>query len=276
MKVKKHICFSEARDVQLVSYLNNQGIAYDHASHISTLDIYDNDPHWPFISQYVQTNSLMCLSETAFSQKELSSAEWLTVRSKWRNGYPQPENAFKYEQITYSSTQYCSECGAGLVQNNPFRIKQPPKWGNRHFMMLNWVEDELFVDKVVKELFLEKGITGVLFQKVQDKHGTQTVELIDQLLITHVLQPGILVNESIDKVMLCPNCKTLKYHPSGIGAHAFHREIFEGVPDIVKTAEVFGWGHSAPRVILVNQKTYQLIIQNKLDRGLVFEPVLLV
>lgn len=276
MKVKKHICFSEARDVELVSYLINQGIAYDHASHIATLDIYDNDPHWPYVSQYVQTNNLLCLSETVFTKKELSSAEWLTVRSQWRNGYPQPEDSFQYEHITYSAADHCSECGVGLKQINPFRIKQPPKWGNRHFMMLNWVADELFVDESVKNLFMESGVTGAAFKEVQNRNGIKKLEQIDQLLITHVLQPGIALNESIDRVMRCPKCETIKYHPSGIGGHTFQREIFAGVPDIVKTAEVFGWGKSASREIIINHKVYQLITQRKLDRGLVFEPVFLI
>ena len=107
MKVKKHICFSDVKDVQLVSYLNQHGIAYNCGEIVSTLDIYDQNPHWLHISQYVQEKNLLCTSETYFSKKELSSAEWLTVRSQWRNGYPQPEGSFQYEHITYSAEDHC-------------------------------------------------------------------------------------------------------------------------------------------------------------------------
>jgi hypothetical protein len=96
------------------------------------------------------------------------------------------------------------------------------------------------------------------------------------MVVTDILPSGISLNgQSVDKVFMCPKCGTLKYHPTGIGMHSFHREIFKNAPDIVKTHEVLGWGHSASRLIIVNQKVYQLITQNKLDKGLVFEPVLL-
>jgi hypothetical protein len=227
--------------------------------------------------KYVQNKELLCLSETVFSKNELSSAQWLTVRSQWRNEYPQPENAFAYERITYTNESHCRECGAGLVQSNPFRIKKAPKWGNRHFMMLNWVEDELFTDQAVKTLFSESHVSGITFTDVHNSKGELTFPEIQQMVITGLLPPAISLNgQSIDKVFTCAQCGTLKYHPTGIGMHSFRREAFENAPDIVKTSEVYGWGHGASRLILVNQKVYRLIIQNKLDRSLVFEPVLLV
>ena len=56
----------------------------------------------------------------------------------------------------------------------------------------------------------------------------------------------------------------------------FRSEIFDGAPDIVKTAEVFGDGHMSCRDILVRQKVYRLLVDAKLDGGLVFEPVELI
>ena len=50
-------------------------------------------------------------------------------------------------------------------------------------------------------------------------------------------------------------------------------EIFEHAPDIVKTGEVFGDGHYIARIILINQKVYRAIVDNHLERGLVFEPI---
>ena len=100
---------------------------------------------------------------------------------------------------------------------------------------------------------------------------------IQQMVITDILPPGIRLNgQSIDEVFICAKCGTPKYHPTGIGIHSFQREIFMNAPDIARSNEVFGWGHGADRLILINQKVYQLITHNNLDRGLVFAPVLLV
>ena len=277
MRIRKHIAFRGDENFGLISYLNNNHIAYDKGDIISALDMYEDDPHWQHILKYVQNKKLLCLSETFFSKNELSCAQWLTVRSQWRNGYPQPESAFQYEHITYSDKTYCKDCGAGLIQVNPFRIKKTPKWGNRHFMMLNWVEDELFADELVKTIFQSNHVSGILFREVHDKKGEIFFPQIQQMVITEILPPGISVNgQSTDKIFICTTCGTPKYHPTGIGMHSFRKESFKNAPDIVRTHEVFGWGHSASRLIIVNQKVYQLITQNKLDRGLVFEPVLMV
>ena len=80
MKIRKHTAFREDENVELVSYLNENHIAYDKGIIISALDIFDDDPHWPYIDAYVRNKKLVCLSETIFSKNELSAAQWLTVR----------------------------------------------------------------------------------------------------------------------------------------------------------------------------------------------------
>lgn len=277
MKVRKHITFRENDNPELIQYLSEQGITYSKGEIISSLECYEHDANWGYISQYVNEKRLLCHSETIFSQLELSNAEWLTVRSKWKNGYPQPEASFAYESITYSSKSFCSQCGAGLTQVNPFRIKSIPKWGNKHFMMLNWIPDELFVDESAKDILQQNDVSGISFWPVHNKTGRETLSRIYQIAITDILHPGIRIDaQSIDTVIECPNCGIPKYHPTGIGMHSFKREIFDGASDVVKSFEVFGWGRSACRLIIINQKTYQLLIQHKLDKNLVFEPVMLV
>lgn len=277
MKVNKHICFSNEKAPELVEYLRTNNIPYKNTLGLLTLDILDNNSHWLEIYNIVQQRQLVCLSETTFSNKELTNASWLAVRSNWRCGYPQPEGQFGYQKITYEAKEYCEACGHGLRQIEPFRLKSSPKWGNRHFMMLNWVEDELFLDNTAKEVLKDNGFTGIGFTSVRDKNGVLTLPGIFQLTIEAKTGLGLLEEQdSIQDVYTCSNCGQRKYHPSGIGMYSFDRTIFENMPDICKTSEIFGWGKSAHHLILINRKVYQMIVKNQLGRGLVFAPINLV
>lgn len=48
------------------------------------------------------------------------------------------------------------------------------------------------------------------------------------------------------------------------------------MPDICRTHEDWGWGKGADRLILISQRMYRTIVDNRLDRSLVFEPIQLI
>ena len=277
MRIRKHICFRADESPMLVDYLNKNQIPFERGGIVSNFDIYEDDAHWDFISAYIKRNHLFCLSETEYTKRELCSAQWLRMRSQWRFGYPQPESNFNYEDITYTRKDCCPKCNCGLKQINPFRIKKAPKWGQRHFAELNWVGDELFLDNTAETVLKQEGITGVSFLDVCNKKGDEIYPDIRQLQVESVLDLGLQTDRArIREIAHCPECGITKYVTSGIGMLSFRREIFENQPDIVKSGEYFGSGHYAARVILIRQKVYETILRNKLDRGLVFEPIELV
>ncbi|MBE6617816.1 MAG: hypothetical protein E7627_07770 [Ruminococcaceae bacterium] len=281
MEIQRHYVFRADEAPDLLKYILDNKIKckYKYGDVFISFDMYESDPHWEFIhNSYTALNSGRALAETVFSKKELNNAEWLSLRSKWHNGYPQPEESFGYENnITYSNEKLCSKCGAGLKQIGSFRLKKQPNWGNKHFFMLNWVFDELFVDGVGKNILEKEGISGISFLDAKNKRGTEILEDTYQIIIHNRLKPGLITERrSIDDIYVCAECGVPKYHPTGMGMLAFKKEIFDGAPDIVKTAEIFGWGHAAPTEIIVSQKVYQTITKNKLERSLVFEPIELV
>ena len=286
MEIQKHIFFIKNEAPELYDYIIKNKIKCKCSEGIAagdvfvSLDIYESNQHWNYIEKYCDIHNVgkPIRSETIFSKNELNNAQWLTLRSKWHNGYPQPEAAFGYKKdITYSNDKHCSTCGDGLKQIDSFRLKKQPNWGNKHFFMLNWVFDELFVDGVAKNILEKEGITGISFLEVKNKKGTEVFEDTYQMIIHNRLKPGLITERrSIDDIYVCAECGVPKYHPTGMGMLAFKKEIFEGAPDVVKTAEIFGWGHAAPTEIIVSQKVYQTITKNRLDRSLVFEPIELV
>lgn len=277
MVISKHICFSKERAPELVDYLRQNSIFFENTNGLITLDILQSSSHWHSVQSYVQHYHLTCLSETSFSKKELANADWLYIRSKWRCGYPQPESGFGYQSITYNNEYYCATCGGGLLQVGDFRLKGTPKWGNRHFMMLNWVEDEVFVDDIAKDVLQSANFSGFVFAPVGNKNGTSLLPGVHQLTISAQSNLGFIAGEeSVQNVITCPSCGQIKYHPSGIGMYSFAQKAFDGMPDICKTTELFGWGKSAHKLILIRQSVYRAIVDNHLDRGLVFSPLNLV
>ncbi len=277
MEISRHICFKPHKVPEMVQYLRRNNVPFEDDEEMSVLDIYESSAHWPYIEKHVQSAKLFCLCETIYSSEELQNAKWLSIRSQWRFGYPQPEDDFNYENITYARRNCCPQCSSGLQQTNPFRIKKAPQWGKRHFAELNWIGDEIFLDGMARAVLLREGITGISFYDVYNKKGTECFDGISQLLVNTILDSGIQEETpSIRQVIPCPACGIVKFLPSGIGMLKFRREIFSNQPDVVKTCEVFGSDHYAARKILVRQKVYQTIIQNGIDRGLVFEPIGLV
>lgn len=275
MEIKRHFAFAAEKHPELVHYLNMTFAPWKRGEIVSSLDIKESDFRWPTIAAYLKLHDIPSYATPIFTKEELSSAPWLRVRSNWHFSYPQPEEGFGYKTTTYDPQNYCHNCGSGLLQTAPFRMKSAPKWGRRHFLSLNWVFDELFTDDAGKAAL--EAVEGLSFLEVLKKKGTDHFPGVHQLVISHLLPPGLLPNEqTIRKISICPKCGTAKHVTIGAGMLRFRSEIFDGAPDIVKTAEVFGDGQMSCRVILVRQKVYRLLVDAKLDGSLVFEPVELI
>ena len=272
MQIKERICFRTDEAPKLIRYLEQHDIDFELGEIISSLDILQCNPHWENISRLVKEENLLCQHETLYTKEELQNAEWLYMRSQWKFAYPQPERTFLSEGTTYSKC--CSECGSGSVQIGSFRIKNAPNWKKRAFAELHWVGDELFISDSAKEVLCGNQISGISFSPVQDKSGSAVLPDISQLVIQNKLSKGLILDrDSIRTYETCPSCGTTKSVLSGIGMLCFQKNIFENQPDIVKTGDMFGTMHYASRLILVRQKVYNTIVRNKLDRGMIFEPV---
>ncbi|MBE6678137.1 MAG: hypothetical protein E7597_05020 [Ruminococcaceae bacterium] len=274
MEINTRICFVSKNTPDLVKYLVSNGIPYEENCILSVIEMSESDPHWPVVRDIAKAYGLIFQSEIMYSKQELRDAEWLHMRSKWKFGYPQPENTFVTASTTYSGE--CSECGSCKTQVEPFRIKKAPKWGKRGFAELYWVNDEIFVSELAKEMLLKERITGITFLNVLDKKGNAVLEDIYQLVVQNVLENGFFASPlSVSEYQECSLCGTTKYVISGRSMLEYKKSIFENQPDIVKTGDVFGSGYSSNKMIMVRQSVYQAIVKNKMDRALSFEPILL-
>ena len=274
MDFKNHIAFNTESYPDILKYLEENGIKHNRGEIISYLDILESDPHWEGVSCFVKEYNLLCITETVFSKEELRSAEWLSVRSVWHYDYPQPED--DYREITFDG-KMCPSCWGGLTQIDDFRFKRPPKWGKRHFCSTNWETDVLFLSGETRSSLESENIPGITYRTVKNKRGTEIYLDIYQLVIANILPEGIVSELSPIKCKnVCDNCGRTRFVQHGRGQFTYHKEIFENVPEIVRSGEVFGEGGHNERLTFISQRIYRMITESKMDKSLEFQPICLI
>lgn len=276
MKIRHRLVFNKKSiSSKFLSFLKEKKADFtDDGTDLVVVYILEEDEWKDELYQFLQKEEIPSDVECIYSRKEVEQSTWFAIRSKYRWGYPQPEEFFNYKNSTYDSKNYCDICGCGLKQKEEFRINKYPKWGKRNFLMLNWVQDELFISNTVKDILVNAGIKGCRIFDVINYRTNKPIEDIKQIYVEEILQPG-LSNEkqSIKEVLRCKKCGSVKYIYSGKG-FTYKKEIFESLnTDIVKTAEMFGDGHMCARLILVSSNLRRHLILNSLDKDLVFQPI---
>lgn len=273
----KHRYTFNAGNKKLEEFLALNEIPFDLKYGIGVFEVFEDNEHWEEINKNANHYYLLTLVETIYSPKEFNNAEWLSVRSKWRWAYPQPEGKMEYRHITYNDEKLCNGCGRGLVQKDSFRLKKTPKWSSKNFLMLNWVEDELFISSKGKDELQKSSLKGIHFYDVKRAKDNVSFDDVYQLHIKDQLSPGMIEDsETIASTIHCHKCGGTKFIHSGKG-FKYKKSVFINVDvDIIKSAETFGDGHMCARIIFVSQEFFQFIKKNKLDRNLEFEPILLV
>ena len=232
-----------------------------------TFEITESHPSWPYLKSLIVQWDAVDIVWTEFSDSELKKAHYLRMQPGWHHGYPQPEDDFGYLNLSYDLTSYCSSCGIGAHQINPFRMKGEPRWGKRHILQLNWIYDEFFVlPQVWERVFRPFGISyiPVLHHRTGKKLNT-VVQLDIKLIASSKLQ---LANHPYE---ICKVCKRKKYLPFVKGKFP----SFTGaLPDAhaVKTQEYFGSGAEAFREIVISSALFHEITAHKI-KGAKFEPL---
>lgn len=277
MRIKHRYALNYNESIrEIIDFLKVKKIKYDDSYAILIVEIYEDNPDWSNLNDLMIKYDASELIECVYTPKEISSAKWLRIRSKWRSEYPQPEDG--YEKVTYDLTQYCSGCGCQSVQNDYFRLKRTPKWGKRNFLMIHWVESELFVHDEVVKLIMQEELKGFDFLPVLKYKSNEPLDNIKQIKVLNTLNFGmILKDEDIKKVLKCPKCNSKKYILSGRAKIVFNKEIFEGVDvDMVKSKEAFGDGLLCSQKIIISQKMYRVLCKYGLQKELAVEPITLV
>lgn len=230
----------------------------------SSFKIEEGDQRWPAVPRLISLFKAVDTTTTKFSSQEISGAKYLGVVSEWHHGYPEPVDGFGYLKKTFDQHGFCMECGAGLAQNAPFRIKKPPAWGVKSILQLNWVFDEYFVrPDVWDSVFRPYGVG--CSPVVLDETGVEA-ESIVQLNISGESELKIDGGMTGEK---CLACGVVKYPPI---ARGFYTPPIAPVnSEIFKSSQYFGSGRRAYRAVIVSASLYGAIKAAGI-KGAVFKP----
>jgi len=265
MRIVRHI-FLNAREHERRE-LARLGVELPHTkgmpSNLEVFDLAEDDPRWPAVRDWlISRGEHPGWERTEFTEREVAEARWLNLVPQWHQGYPQPEDDFRYRQITYDG-RACSECGVGARQRAPFQMTGEPRWGRRSILQLNWVFDEYFTTpEMAAEVFEPLGVQS---RRVTNRRGIE-LKTVVQLMSTEFVS----IQASHLPRSTCPRCGEEKLEPLRRGP--LPELVAQPSGPIARTREWFGSGFSAHNEIVVSQRVAQTIRHQNL-RGVDFRPV---
>jgi hypothetical protein len=228
-----------------------------------TFDIDEGHENWGQLRRLFLEWNAGDFVKTLFSPEEVANATHLELVPEWHHGYPQPDQGFGFLDVTYDLTGYCIECGVGLKQKAPFRMKREPKWGRRGILQLNWVFDEFFVTPDVWSAIFEP--QGIPCRPVMNTRGGE-LNTVVQIVVEE--EVGILTAGLTPQ--RCVTCERVKYLPATRGF--FPALVSQPARPIAKTRESFGSGASAHKCVLVSQALARAVAESGV-RGTSINPV---
>ena len=202
------------------------------------------------------------VSETViskFSSEEENNAKRLILLSPWANGYPMPDLDFGFRRTTYDDSDFCSNCGVGLIQKEPFKLKANPNWGSKKKMFsLNWIFDELFVKNIFYEDLFNK--YGIAKEKVLLFNEESVINDTVQLIIP-ITEISLNLEEYYYEI--CKICSRKRYDLITKGFFpGFNGDVNN--LHLLKSKEWFGTGSNARKYIFISAELRQKILDSKM------------
>lgn len=172
--------------------------------------------------------------------RELAAAPLLLLRA----GGPGTNRGHPRDGTSYDDSQACPECGAGLVQTSPFRVRKTelPK-----SFLAAGVADDLLLHESVAGIVASAGMQGMTLRPVLDPSGAALPWL--QVVVETTLPPMLASSRGMIRGRSgaerpCARCgrdgwfdtTTDPFIPS------YSRAVLETMPDAAWTFERFGTG----------------------------------
>lgn len=212
--------------------------------------------------------------------KELAAAPLLLLRP----GGPGSVRGHPREGTTYDDSAACPQCGAGLVQTSPFRVRKTelPK-----SFLATGVADDLLLHESVAGTIEAAGMRGMTLRPVLDPSGAPIPWF--QVVVETTMPPMLASSRGMIRGRAggerpCARCRRDGWFDTTADPFipSYPRSVLETMPDAAWTFELFGTGawaepiHGrrslASRRLIVRPRVYAALKPLKL-RGIRWLPV---
>ncbi len=180
--MKKEYYFCERYSDSLLNYLTENRVKAEEYKdgnyHVLTFKVYSNHRDFENVMNTLHSMKMWESSVTAhYTQKELSSAKWLTLHAcRQKIDVVNEPDAYEYEYKWESETQFMR--GNHVKQIVPFIIaKEPQMKSKTAFYCESTGFAERFADKRVYELVSDNMLSGVKWTEVLLRNGSSSENL---------------------------------------------------------------------------------------------------
>jgi hypothetical protein len=288
------VSLSTKHDSKVFKKLNRLGIEpceIGDAKYFPNLRFYDiseDNTNWAQVREILKANSLSDIARAEFTKEEILSAEWVWLKHGYfdEDIYPEPhEEHILWQKASFDYENICPECGIGLHQKAPIRLKGEPNLKDNDFLSIFWVY-AIFARPEVLDAMLNNDIKGFEIFPAINHSSSVPLETIKQMKVTNELPPGLIADNlkradvermTADNIFTHKpySCGHIKYYGTDQVMIKYKKNIFDNCPDFVMTSEWFGGGHEAVRLVLASSKFVRLYFDERW-KGLSFSPIELV
>ncbi len=271
MEIVHRISFNSKRNANAVRQLTDLGIPLEHGPIITGCDVSETNPSWCKIKKIVTDSNLPFITDKRFTEAEIRSSKWVFVRPDYIWGYPMPDQDMGYKSLSFDRASECPVCGAGRRQTAQLRLKGEPSWRGRAFLGINWILDICARPDVVDSM-RKQGLSGFEAAPILEHKSAGPLQTVLQLRFAEETACGLL-DDNLERES--PSCGHVKYIGASREIYRFRADALTGCPDFVQTAQWFGSGHLAVKLVLASSAFANLYMNNAW-KGLRLEPVELV
>ena len=256
------------------NYLTEKNIKYS-CELLLVFEISDSNPYFDDIVNFMKDKSkfepqIRC----EYSKKELSEAKYLRIWLRRYSGYPQPEAIDvknSYINYTFDITNFCTNCGSGLVQKDSFYLKKSFNIERIRFGGVYWEYDTFFITRELQNLFIKEKFTGIEFVPVKNIKTKQIVDNVVQLKINSVFPAKFKYD--IEKVIDCKQCKQKRDIMKMDTEISAPKDILKDLDkDFYLSQESHGDGLLCCKDVLISNRAYKFFIDNKI-KNICAEPI---
>ena len=214
-----------------------------------------------------------------YSEDERRRAKWLCARNITSKIVPVNCETVDGHECFIKKSKLGYPIGRHELQNEPYVIKSSVKWGRSAFVSAQYHTERLFCNDTIRTLLNAQGITGVHYLPVIKKTTKQPMNDIYQLSFTHTIPDGAVIGIARMEDYVCDQCgmHMLRWG-DGRSHFGLRNGILDENIDLWQTQPMFLG--SAPteavrgsRQLIISQRLYRVLKDNKLDRGFAFTPL---